>query len=174
LNHAPLMCAVQGSDRGAKSILLSWVAVFVYNMPVPLFFGWFETEKGGRIGMAMAVIVLFAAGFWVCARFRRIGILIIIGGIPIGMSQLIPILQMAAGIIAIVIGHAVGLLDSEDATNELGGFLLTSITGTILITLSAASGFGILRLGILRFVLDRWGHRHKKSGEVGTAGECPG
>ena len=118
-----------GGDRGPKSILFAWVVVFLYNLPVPLFFGWWITKYGERIGMVIAIIVCFAAGYWVCASVRRIGVCLIIGGIPIGISQLVPVLQMAAGFVAMAIGRNVGLLNSADATNKFGGFLLTSITG---------------------------------------------
>jgi hypothetical protein len=72
---------------------------------------------------------------------------------------------LAAGMVGIAIGHASGLMDSEDATNELGGFLLTLITGAILMTLSVGLGFCIL------CVFDHGRRGHQKSGQVGTADE---
>jgi hypothetical protein len=140
-----------GSHRGAQGVLFAWVAVFVVNLAAPLLFGCMVTEKGGRIGMAIATILCFAAGCWVCANVGEIGVFLIVGGIPIGISQLFPVLQMAAGFVAMTLGHVVGLVDSAHATNELGGFLLTVVTGVLLMSLSVASGFVIQR-----FVIDRW------------------
>ena len=41
-------------------------------------------------------------------------------------------------------------------------------------TLSAGSGFVMLRFGILRSILDHWRPRHKNSGEAGNADERSG
>jgi hypothetical protein len=156
-----------GGDRGTTTILVAWFAVFVVNLIVPLLFGLMVTTSGGRIGMAIAVIVFFAAGCWICANFRKIGNLLIIGGIPIGLSQVLPILQMFSGLVGNAICHALRLMDEFGETpKELGGFLVTLITGAILMTASAGSGFVIQR-----FVLDRWRARHTESGKSGTADE---
>jgi hypothetical protein len=143
------------------TILLAWCAVFASNLFVPMLLGLRITEKGGRIGMASAVIVAFAVGCWICVRHRTIGVFFVIGGIAVGLSQMFPVLQVVAGLIGGVIcqnARLMGALGTE--TSEFAGFFLTLITGGILMTLSAGSGFAIQR-----FVLDRWGNRRVKAGE---------
>ena len=85
-----------GGDRDARSVLLfAWAAVYVFNLAAPLLFGCMMTEKGGRIGMAIAVILCFGAGCWVCAKVQEVAVFLIVGGIPICLSQLFPVLQIA-------------------------------------------------------------------------------
>ena len=153
-------------DRGAENILVAWFGVFVFNLIVPLLFGLLTTDKGGRIGMAIAVIMFFAAGCWICVNHREIGCFLIAGGFLVGLSQMVPVLQFAAGLVGIVICHVVRLMDTEDATNEFGGFVLTLITGGILLGVSTVSGF-LIHL----FVLDPRASRQNKSGMAGAADE---
>jgi hypothetical protein len=156
--------ACDAISLGAENILVLWFGVFVFNLIVPFLFGLLMTNKGGRIGMAIAVVMLFAAGCWICANHREIGIFLIAGGFLIGLSQMVPVLQIAGGMVGVAICHLVGLTDSEDATNEFGGFLLTLITGASLMSLSAVSGFLIEQ-----FILDRRASRQNKSGKAGVA-----
>ena len=151
--------------RGQKRIYLAWVAVFAFNMAVPLLFGLSMINWRGMIGMAVAIVVLMATGCWICATFREFGVSLVIGGMLIGLTQMVPILQFIAGMVGVTIGEVLGVFhmgdeDSPTRINEFGGFIVTLITGTILITMSAASGFLFLRL-----IPDHWWRRRGKSSE---------
>jgi hypothetical protein len=114
----------------------------------------------------MAVVTLIASGCLVCSNVRKIGVCLIIGGIAIGLTQMFPIPQIVAGTVAMRIGQALGLakMDDDDnlacVANEFGGFVITIVTGAILMTLSAGIGF------LLQLVLDRWWRRPEKSSEA--------
>jgi hypothetical protein len=93
-------------EHRSTTILTAWTAAFASNLVVPTLFGLAITHNAGRLGMAIAVTVAFATGCWICARHRRIGILLIIGGIPTGLSQAVPVLQIAAGMVSGVVCQA--------------------------------------------------------------------
>ena len=91
-------------------------------------------------------------------KIRSIGICLIIGGIPLAISQMLPIAQLFAGGVAMVFCQVLGLVEpvGDDGRNdavasEAAGFVLTVITGGILMTLSA--GCGLL---LQRFIPDPW------------------
>jgi hypothetical protein len=95
--------------------------------------------------------MLFSAGFWVCAKVRKFGVYLIIGGIAVGLAQLCPIPQFVAETVALEMGRLLGLpITDANVTSEFGGFIITMITGTILLALSAGCGFLVQQLVIHR------------------------
>jgi hypothetical protein len=95
--------------------------------------------------------MLFSARYWVCAKVRKFGVYLIIGGIAVGLAQLFPIPQFVAGTVALEMGHLLGLANADaDVTSEFGGFIITMITGTILLAMSAGCGFLVQQLFIYR------------------------
>jgi hypothetical protein len=88
---------------GVDSIYLGWAAVCALNTVVPLFFGLMVTEQGGRVGMGLGMVVLFAAVWRVCAKFRKLGVFLITGGIIVGFTQLFPVVQFVADEIGLLI-----------------------------------------------------------------------
>jgi len=135
-----------------NEVYVAWGGVFSFNIFIPLIFGWMSTTESGRTGMAIAIVVQLCAGFWVCARVRTIGHYLVIGGFAIGLSQVFPIPQFVAGLVALIIGRGLGVANTEDnVTSAFGGFIVTMITGSILMALSAGCGFLVKQLGF-----DRW------------------
>ncbi len=134
-------------------LYLAWFAVFLLNLAIPLLLALSQTDERGRIGMLIAVTLLCAAGCWVCANSARAGRSLVVGGVLVGLSQLFPILQMIAGLTAITVAAALGLTKREvhaSITTEIGGTIVTLITGTILMSMAAGVGFVIDRLMLYR------------------------
>jgi hypothetical protein len=113
-------------------------------MIVPLLLGWSMTESGGKIGLLIATITLFAAGECLCIFAPTIAAPVIVGAVVVALSQLYPILQMIAGLAAVGIGRRLGLMLDADPVGVFrsgaGGFVVTVVTGSILIAESAAVG----------------------------------
>jgi MFS family permease len=130
----------------------TWIFVFAINMAVPLLFSSSMTEEHGKLGMAIALLASVACGCFLCAYHRELALALIIGGVLVGLTQLFPILQFLAGIIGTAVGQALGLAEFGNdergprVTSELGGFVVTLVTGGILITAAALLGMAIRSL----------------------------
>ena len=115
-----------------------WSILFICNLLVPFFLGLGATESGGRIGMFLGIGVLWFMGLpfgYFSTRFRMS---IVIGTSITACLQLVPILQMIAGIIAYSTWNAATGMDirTSDLSGELSGFAITVLTGQILIAFS--------------------------------------
>jgi hypothetical protein len=121
-------------------------------MAVPLLFSGPVTEQHGKLGMGVALVSFLACGCYLCAYHRKLAVALLVGGVLVALTQLFPILQIVAGLIGMAVGQAFGQTSSgEDEatphlTGELGGFVVTLITGGILIGAAACSGVAILWL----------------------------
>ncbi len=164
--YAPPKSSEAGSHQvahairyGIELIYFAWIVVFGFNLVVPLLFAWSMTEKNGRIGMTVAVIVLLAAGFWICAKARIVGRDLIKGGILVGLAQLFPILHIISGMVGMIVGQRLQLTNMDNETgpirvnSELGGFIAALVTGTILMAMSLGTGFLIRHL-----IVTPWGN----------------
>jgi hypothetical protein len=113
-------------------LLAGWTAVFLLNMAVPLLFGWNMTAKHGRIGMFAAAVLLLFLGGWVCVVREKLGRALVRGGVGIGLGQLLPVLQVMAGLAAMDVGHLLRQVKGDDILSEPGGFIMTIVTGGLL------------------------------------------
>jgi hypothetical protein len=155
--EAPKTSATEGSPkragdrRYASRLHLAWVIVFLLNLVVPGFFGWMVTESGGRNGMLIATLLLLALGYGACGAARRTARTLVFGGLLVTITQFFPLVQIVAGFIGLGIGEAIGQADmSDDALpgqvkSEAGGFLITLVTGGLLMAISLVAG-GFLRI----------------------------
>ncbi len=130
----------------------AWVFIFAINMAIPLLFGASMTEQHGRLGMSVAALLLLVFGSFICAANRKLAVALLAGGALVALTQLFPILHIIAGMIGMSVGQALGhaTLDTDDdpsrITSELGGFIVTIVTGGILMA-------GSLFIGVvLRFI----------------------
>ena len=89
----------------------AWIFVCAINMAVPLFFSATLTEEHGKLGMVLAVVSFFICGCFLCAFQRDLALAVIIGGVVVAMTQLMPILQIVAGTIGLAVGDALGVAD---------------------------------------------------------------
>jgi len=134
----------------ARLLLTAWATVFVVNMAMPVFFAWSITGESGRIGMIAASVVLFGCGCWICLMARRLAKGLIVGAVLVALTQVFPALQILAGILGLAVAEALHLSQYRDRgpeiTTELGGFVVTLITGGILMGLSGVTGTLVQRL----------------------------
>lgn len=137
--------------RGGGRLLLGWAVVFSCNMIVPLLFGWDLTRDAGRGGLFAAGALLLGGGLWLCRAWPTLGGPLVAGAVLVSLTQLLPILQIIAGLMGLrlarAFGQAVSLgeFDFDRITGGLGGFVATLVTGGLLIGVSAAIGL-FLRL----------------------------
>ena len=149
--------------RWAIRLGLAWTAVFLLDLPIPLLFGWDLTEHHGALGMFAALIVSGVCGGWICVLKPKFGLPLVVGGAVAALSQVFPLLQIIAGAIAIVIGEALGQVGpgrgnvAGQIASETGGFLVTMITGLLLLTAALAVGWPV------QFLLPvRWRSEHRE------------
>lgn len=119
-----------------------WPVVFLLNMIVPTLFGWQITREGGRLGMSAATALLLISGWWVCFIQPSNGRMLVLGAAILSLSQLFPVIQMVAGMVALAM-CGFGINEDDGAmrpVSEAGGFLITLIVGGILICLAAIVG----------------------------------
>ncbi|HWB09567.1 MAG TPA: hypothetical protein VG826_10095 [Pirellulales bacterium] len=144
---------------GAKRLYFGWLAVFALNLIFPLLMAWGMTAPDGRIGMLLAIIVLLALGFWICASARQVGFALVVGGVAVALSQIFPILQMMAGILGFALTKAIGAAPTPDGIAHDGlpdvetlaaGFVITMTTGGLLIAASTLAGLMIQAVLSLR------------------------
>ena len=127
----------------------TWIFVFAINMAVPLLFSASMTEEHGKLGMAVALGAFLTCGCFLCAFHRELARALIIGGVVVALTQIIPMLQFIAGSIGMAVGLGLGVADfggderGPSLTSEFGGFVVTLVTGGILITAAAVSGLSI-------------------------------
>ena len=130
---------------GGPPPVLAWILVYTVNLGIPVLWGLMVTREGGRVGMVIGIIVVFAIGCRVCFVSRRAMLTVVYGGWIVALSQAFPALQIIAGIIGL---SAVRVTTSEerDVSTILGGFIATLITGCVLITIATALGAVIQRI----------------------------
>ncbi len=149
--QAPVDDQVQAMPTGpARASVWGWIVVYVVNLPVALFLGCCTTSGAATFGMCIAVVFQLAAGIFATRRFPGTLSVIIIGGVLTALSQLYPVLQMFAGVVAL--GITTSIFPSVEA--DLGvrivgsfpaGFLATCITAFLVILVAGAVG-GLVQL----------------------------
>ena len=137
----------------AGLLLVGWALAFLINLPGPRFMLSAGVYEHGAAGMFVAAAVLFLLGGAVCTAQRNLGLALVFGGVPVGLSQVYPILQFVAELIAISIGEVLGVVEyigevgHRDmvwrAVGELGGFAVTFFTGGLLMGAAIACGLAI-------------------------------
>jgi len=152
---------------------LAWLIVFLANLPIPLMLGWIFTEKQGRIGMALAIVLWWLMGHLVCRLSRGFDLALVTGGMLVGLTQFFPFLHLKAGAWSLFVGSKLGQVaafplghDSPgDFTvlTELGGFIATTLTGGILIAVALACG------AVLRAITPGPSRTHPKPGWHGES-----
>jgi hypothetical protein len=127
---------------------LAWTLVFGINLLVPLLLSANVGAKHGTRGIAVAVLVLLAAGLVICAVRPGLARIFIGGSVVTAVLQFVPIVQMTVGMIAITLLEDAGLMSRENdwsppaIESDLGGFVLTTMVGAGL--LAAALQLGLL------------------------------
>lgn len=141
----------------ASPLVLSieWTVILAFNLIVPALVAWGITNAPAKLGSGFAVFLIALTGYYFCITKPLPMLFIIRGGVLVALSQFVPALQLVAGAISI---RALILfrIVPESSFNEMlstpaAGFLVTLITGLILIGMSLTLGF------LIRIVTpDRW------------------
>lgn len=141
-----------GAAHKLAWLWVGWTAVFLVNLPEPFFFCTEVVSKHGAAGMFVAAAVLFLLGGGISAARRNLGLALVFGGVPVGLSQIFPVLHFAALLIALGLGQFMGVAEFQEpvghrdligqATSELGGFVVTIFMGGML--MGAALLLGML------------------------------
>ncbi len=128
--------------------LISWTVIFGLNLMIPLMFGWGMCDSNGKIGLMLAVALCWGVGVVGLTGERRWGRALAYGGIPVGFSQFFPFAQIYAGIIAIKVydrlsgGGEAPVQDlPRGPLSGPGGFVVTCLTGGLLMTAAFALGW---------------------------------
>jgi hypothetical protein len=124
-----------------------WPFALALNLIVPLMLAWSITDKHGRIGMFSGIGLILAGGWIVCFYYPSIARRMIGSAVFTAITQVFPIPQMIAGMIALSVVERLeaNLQDDVDRGfvlifTELGGFVATMIVGAFLLIFS----FGLL------------------------------
>jgi hypothetical protein len=153
----------KGLGSGGPPPVLAWIWVYTVNLGIPVMLGSMFTCEGGRVGMVIGIIVVFAIGCRVCFVSRRTVLMVVYGGWIVALSQAVPALHIIAGTIGL---SAVRVTTGEerDLSTILGGFIATLITGCVLI--SVATALGAVVQGIIS-----WSRRRTNFGAKAYGGE---
>lgn len=137
------------SDPAEDRELIRWIVCFAFNLPVCLLLGIYVCHHVGRgfAGMGVAVLSLFALSVHVQGRWPDLMLSVRIGAWVVGFLQLLPILQIGAGAIAIFItGHAGDWSRTNPLVAELKAFATVLMTGLMLSIVALSLGI------LLRFL----------------------
>jgi hypothetical protein len=132
--------------------MAAWPFWLGANLIIPVLFGLELTEKSGRWGMALSVIMFLIGGWCVCYSSRKMARYLNTGAAIVSLTQIFPVLQVMAGMagmwVAIVFGSFSPMTDTSDAKvlSEFGGFVITTIVGCILLTVAFLVGMVVVAL----------------------------
>lgn len=134
---------------------IQWTVVVLCNLIVPLLFGWSMADDRGHLGIVCAILIALIIGY-IGSIYMPLFVLITTrGALFIAMTQVFPLLHFIIGLYSIAFLRLANVTTSDlirgPQTGFWGGFFLTAMTGTILISLSCLLGF-LFRL----FTPGRW------------------
>lgn len=151
LEHSPA-----AEDAGASPVrktVVSWIIVFLLNLPICVFFGAsMIPSAGGYAGMAIGCMMWCSLGILLCFGNQISQVRAATrGGVLVALSQFYPMLQMFAGMISGVIleslfdlgGSGTGPLNigtAEPIADTAVSTAMTLLTGGMLITVALTSG----------------------------------
>lgn len=138
-------------DDECSDRIQAWVLVFFLNLPVPLLLASEVCNSLHSIGgLIIGIVVCGVVTFYLVHKYRLIGISLCYGGACLALLQFLPILQIAAGLIAMeswrqMSGVRASNLGDDPATQFLGAIAVTIQTGQLLLMAALIAG-SILQL----------------------------
>ncbi|MCA9050463.1 MAG: hypothetical protein KDA89_17120 [Planctomycetaceae bacterium] len=132
-------------QRSPTRGVIMWTALFAANLPLPVLFGCMIARGPARLGMLSVMVLLYAGGAVLSYnRPTRSGWLFV-GSAAVAISQLVPVLHIVSGAIALEAAVAVQVagpdLKGPGTTDSIAaGVLLTAVTGTLLLSAAAVAG----------------------------------
>lgn len=125
----------------------AWVVVLLLNLPVPLLLGFAVASQVSALGMLAGIVVVWLAGHFFVTRVREVRGTLLVGGVFVGISQVLPITQVVAGLAAIEVLTRRGQLESP-----ADAFAVTLLTAALLAVVALVMG---LVLRAVCWLLDR-------------------
>jgi hypothetical protein len=132
--------------------MAAWPFWLGANLIIPVLFGLQFTGRSGRWGMAFAIVLFLIGGWCVCYSSRKLGRYLNIGAAILSFTQIFPLLQVVAGMFGVWVAVFIGCfqpatdIDNAEVLNELGGFVVTSIVGCILLSVALFIGLIVVTL----------------------------
>jgi hypothetical protein len=148
---------------GGPPPVAAWIGAYAVNLILPVYLGWMMTRGGGRVGMMVGIITVFALGWRACFVYREAVLTVSYGGWIVAASQFVPFLQMLAGLIGAGVAMAM-TRETRDLSTAISGFLATLLTGGILIAFAAVFGL------VIRWMIS-WYTRRASRGAHACKGE---
>jgi len=140
----------------ARRLKVLWTLVYAANLVMPALLGLPAVQGLGFAGVGLAIVALWFAGLPIGDKNPRVLRRLARGGVVVALSQLLPVLQIAAGTLALILTDVLPGAAAERSleliSDPMRGFMATAMTGGLL--LSAALMFGA---GIDRFYERRTG-----------------
>lgn len=137
----------------ARPTIISWVIVFLLNLPIPVFFGSsVVASASGYTGMAVGCVLWCGLGILLCFGQQAKHIQATTrGGLLVALSQFYPILHMFAGLLAGAVVAAVfgagnsgrgplNMTTNQVFTDLLHSTAMTLVTGALLIFVAFTVG----------------------------------
>lgn len=157
LAEAPLLeRSVESVKAHGRRFAWLWPLLFGVNLITPLMFASAITEDAGWYGVLFAS-VLFLLGGWLIGRRHKVnGDRLSLGSAVLGITQLMPFLQIIAGVFGFEAAQRLGAAKAPndqsalgEITTGLGGFICTFVTGGILVVAAFLLGSLLLLFGRL-------------------------
>lgn len=143
-DHTP---RAQASDRLDLLAVLGWPIVFLANLAVPVLAGWGIVFDEAIAGCGIAITAQLLAGWSLCFLWPSAARRLLLGAVFTGLSQIIPVLHAIAGLVGFIVADLMGQVanDQDMGPGTLrtlgGGFLVTFVTGGVLLTCAGIGGF---------------------------------
>lgn len=162
--YAPPRSSVGNEESKNLNSLSEWkyTIVFLANLPVPAFAGVTCTDYLGRVGMFLGFTVAYITGLLVCRHNEEFEKRITVGGAFVACSQLIPVIQLLTGVIAIALWNLVQKRGPGDEPVQgfTAGFFVTMAGGATMFGVSQIVGYVVL------WLYRNWKKVRENAGEV--------
>ena len=136
----------QRTPRALFEVAVTWTVLFLGNLILPLLLAIELVHGRGWLGVVAGCTFCWLSGLCLMIMQTASKRTMLIGASLTGLSQLFPILQVLAGIIALTVwqptAHMLGI-DERLSANFIGPCFVTMSTGGILMTVAIFSGGGM-------------------------------
>ena len=139
-----------------EALMRRWGWACLVNAIVPFLLGMAVTDSTARVGMLLGVVAVVWFGRSFAGSFLEVVRTVVYGGWVVALTQLVPVLQIVAGMVAVGVVEQIGLGPPRDGSRIaavdglVGGFLATVGTGGLLI--AAAGMIGLIGRAIVYLI----------------------
>lgn len=132
-----------------RRLKVLWTLVYAANLVMPALFGLPAVQGLGFAGVGLAIVALWFAGLHIGDKNPRLLRRLARGGIVVALSQLFPVLQVAAGTLALIFTGVFPVAAVEGSveliSDPMRGFMATAMTGGFLLSAALLFGAGVDR-----------------------------